>query len=406
MIASTMRPATTYFLSILACAIFTYRLRELLPHYKGTRPRDCSSFFLSPEERLFDMTFVRRFFCLFLIGSCSIAAAAGVVPSLVGSANVMSTGTYPRANFLSDGSLIGAATVTVGGNHVITIYKSTDQGTAWAQIGTADTGSNANYDIDNPYVLQLPSGRVLVAFRNHDRNGSNDYSYFRITVCYSDDKGVSWLYLSTAAQNAGPAGHGLWEPFMRNAQDGSLQLYYSHENSLSDQDNLMVTSHDGGVTWSSPITVSGGDLSAARDGMVGVAAVSGSNLIAVFESEQNGYFTINSVTSSNDGQTWGNRQRVYTPVGTNRNAGAPQVVNVGGTLAVSFMTDEDASGGTWVDNPDAKVVTSGDGGKTWGNKLTWSGISSFWPGLLDLDGSNFLGLVDDGGAKAQHIKLS
>ena len=71
--------------------------------------------------------------------------------------------------------------------------------------GTVTAGaSNAN-DIDNPYVLQLPSGRVLCAFRNHSKDPSTGaYTYFRITLAYSDDKGKSWVYLSTAAQDPGP----------------------------------------------------------------------------------------------------------------------------------------------------------------------------------------------------------
>lgn len=49
----------------------------------------------------------------------------------------------------------------------------------------------------------------------------------------------------------------------------------------------------------------------------------------------------NDTRSPDDGNSWGNRRNIYTATGENNNAGAPQVINVGGTLVVSFMTDED-----------------------------------------------------------------
>ena len=313
---------------------------------------------------------------------------------------MMGSGTYPRANPLRDGSIIGAYTAFDGGDNIITLARSTNAGATWTQIGVADRGPTATTDKDNPFPIQLPSGRILVAFRNHDRN-NGQYTYFRITICASDDNGASWSYLSTAAQDPGPV-NGNWEPFMRIASDGSLQIYYSRENSGADQDSLMRTSTDGGATWSSATVISGIELSNARDGMLGVASINGANLIAVFETETGGgAFHVGSVTSSDDGKTWGNRRVVYSPSGSGTNAQAPQVINVGGTLVVSFMTDEDQPG-----TPSAKVVTSGDGGATWTNKLTFSGAVSHWPGLLTLDSSSFLGLADRGGAKAQKVALN
>jgi hypothetical protein len=167
----------------------------------------------------------------------------------------------------------------------------------------------------------------------------------------------------------------------------------------------MRVSHDGGATWTGPTTISGAELPAARDGMTGVATVSKSSLIAVFESEQNGLFTVNAISSADDGKTWGGRRRVYTPTGTSNNAGAPQVVNVGGRLVVSFMTDEDTSLHTWVTGADAKIITSTDG-VNWGNKLTVFGVQSNWPGMITLDSSNLLVLADHNGAKSQHVSLS
>ena len=198
---------------------------------------------------------------------------------------------------------------------------------------------------------------------------------------------------------------GIWEPFLRNAQDGSLQIYYSKENAADDQDTIENVSQDGGQTWGTAYTISGQNLT-SRDGMTGVATISGSNLIAVFESEQGGYFQVDSITSSDDGVSWGNRQTVYLPTGTDNNAGAPQVVNVGGTLCVSFMTDEDTQLHDWVNGAGAKLITSGDQGQSWGNKIEVFSPQADWPGMVTLDDSSFLYMADKNGAKSQEVVLS
>ncbi|KAI9878377.1 MAG: hypothetical protein M1830_001082 [Pleopsidium flavum] len=330
-------------------------------------------------------------------------AGAGEAPVLSGSAVSMGAGTYPRATLLNDGSIIGAYTAFQGSENIITLVSSKDSGASWQPLGEAYRGIG---DIDNPYPLQLPSGRILVAYRNHLKNSTGGtYTLYRISVSYSDDNGATWQPLSTPASDPGPV-TGDWEPLLRNTEDGkTLQIYYSRENSAADQDSLMRTSTDGGATWSAPKTISGQDIT-SRDGMVGVTSIQGTNLIAVFESEQDGIFNVDSITSQDDGMTWGNRQRVYTPTGTNNNAGAPQIINVGGTLVVSFMTDEDTQQHHWIDGASAKLVTSTDGGRTWGNKVLVGPVQSNWPGLLDLDENRFLMMFDHGGAMVQELSFS
>ena len=351
-----------------------------------------------------------------LFASCLAAPAtrinarrSAVTPVLIDGEVVMGAGTYPRANFLKDGSILAAYTAFENGNNIIRTVKSTDNGASWQALGSVAQGpSNAN-DIDNPYVLQLPSGRVLCAFRNHSKDPSNGaYIFFRITVSVSDDNGATWNYLSQPASDSGPI-NGNWEPFLRNAEDGSLQLFYSRENAADDQDSLERFSTDGGATWTAANTISGADIT-ARDGMTGVTTINGNRLICVFESETTGQFSIHSITSDDDGQTWGNRQTVYTPTNPNTSAGAPQVVNVGGTLAVSFITNEDSGltspSPAYTDNVAVKLVTSGDGGATWGNKITVGPVESVWSGELDLDQNSFLVVFDHGGAKAQKVTLN
>ncbi|KAI4125769.1 MAG: hypothetical protein LQ338_004086 [Usnochroma carphineum] len=343
----------------------------------------------------------------------NIISRGAIKPVLTGSPVAFGSGTYPRATRLHDNTILGVYTAFQNGNNVLLTVTSTDNGSSWGPLGEITRGpSNAN-DIDNPFVLQLPapSKRIICAFRNHSKNPSTRaYTYFRITITYSDDGGKSWVFLSEPTANAGPV-QGSWEPFLRNAVDGSLQLYYSHENSAQDQDTLQRISHDGGATWSAATCVSGAGIT-SRDGMTSVAALSSpTSLILVYETETTGLFFLGAVFSADDGKTWGGRTTIYTPSSPNTSAGAPQVVNVGGTLVVSFMTNEDqqlsAPSNSYTDHTSVKVITSGDLGKTFGNKVTVGAPQSVWPGLMDLGaGGKFLYLLDKAGAKAQLITLS
>ncbi|PVH79476.1 glycoside hydrolase family 93 protein [Cadophora sp. DSE1049] len=358
---------------------------------------------------------------LLAVLSHSLVAAQKSTPSLSG-APIDLTGNnvgsaYPRANYLSNGNILAAYTAFPPGtnNQVLTLVTSSDNGLTWSRTGTAASKSIAAGTLDNPYPFQLPSGRILLAFRNHDIDSAGKFVYYRITLSYSDDLGANWKYLSDAMiVDASPDfENGIWEPLMRLGVDGTLQMYYSHERAAEDQDNVYLTSADGGATWSkTEIPVSGSNHN-GRDGMVGVAGIregNGTNLIAVFETNTNaGPFSIYAVSSSNGGATWTNRRLVYTASTTGRHAGAPQVVNVGGTLVVSFMTDEDvaASSWNWPIVAASKMLVSVDGGLTWKNKLQVFAPNSQWPSLLALrDEDAFLYLTSQGNVKAQKVTLS
>ncbi|KAL8943941.1 MAG: hypothetical protein Q9216_000753 [Gyalolechia sp. 2 TL-2023] len=343
---------------------------------------------------------------------------APVRPILTGSPVIFGAGTYPRATRLRDGSILGVYTAFQSGNNILQTVTSINNGASWTPLGEITRGpSNAN-DIDNAYLIQLPSPskRILCAFRNHSKNPSTGaYTFFRITITYSDDGGRSWRFLSEPVGNPGPV-QGNWEPYFRiAAADASLQLYYSHENNARDQDTLQRISRDGGATWGPVATVSGAGIT-SRDGMTSIAALNPSNprsLILVYETETTGTFSLGAVFSADDGKTWSGRRTIYNPSSPNTSAGAPQVINSGGgTLVVSFVTNEDevlsTPSSSYTDRTAVKVVTSGDGGRTWGNKVTVGTQQSSWPGLLDLGGGKgqFLYLFDKGGAKSQLISLS
>jgi photosystem II stability/assembly factor-like uncharacterized protein len=323
-----------------------------------------------------------------------LSLAHAQAPSPVGAAVVFGAGgTYPRAERLADGSLLGIFTHFDNGNATLTTVKSTDNGASWTPIGLVDTAPTATRDLDNGYVHQLPNGNIVAGFRNHDKDGNGAYLHYRITICGSEDGGVTWKYLSQAAED-GAGVNGNWEPFFETALDGSLQVYYSRENAGNDQDSLLRRSTDGGVTWTSAQTISGADVT-ARDGMLGVARIAENSptKLAIFESGAPG-FTVHTVRSEDDGVSWGDRSLVYATADTSKNAGAPQIIRVGSKLVASFGTNED--GGVWPTGA-LVVMVSSDGGKSWADKTTVHATPALWSGLLALDDNSFLALYESGG---------
>ncbi|KAJ8114100.1 hypothetical protein OPT61_g3934 [Boeremia exigua] len=322
------------------------------------------------------------------------SAAVAVSPSKVGDAVVFGRGgTYPRATKLANGSIVGAYTSIQGDNTTILTVRSTDNGVSWQLLGSVDTGPKATKDVDNPYVHELPDGKLLCTFRNHDRASPSTYSFYRITICVSEDGGATWKYLSTPASDpAGPTGN--WEPFLQQALDGTLQLYYSRENNPTDQDSLLRRSGDGGKTWTSAQIISGTGLN-TRDGMLGVArtSVGSRSKVAVFETGNPGLgtpFGVWSVRSEDDGASWSSKRTVvYQPSG--HNAGAPQIIRVGDKLVASFGTDED--GGIWPGGA-IKLMVSSDQGASWADKTIVHEASAYWAGLLALDEKQFLVLYE------------
>lgn len=134
-------------------------------------------------------------------------------------------------------------------------YKSTDGAASWQRLGDVDSRDNRTGELHNatPLVLpvgfsgttnnttrdapaegeeqQQPQGRILYAYRNHDKSLDNpfdvpdNYTFYRLTVSASDDGGQSWSFLSkieTLDANRGSAFlNGIWEPFLRIKSDGT-----------------------------------------------------------------------------------------------------------------------------------------------------------------------------------------
>ncbi|KAA8641950.1 hypothetical protein EYZ11_010231 [Aspergillus tanneri] len=353
---------------------------------------------------------------LFIALILPLAAAApspAVKPGvkLDGNPSVMGKGSYPRATYIKDKSLLGCFRALHDDKVSIETVRSTDKGKTWIPVGTVITEVEKTHGLNNCYLHQLPkSDRILMAFRNHERDPKTEkYTKYIMSVYYSDDRGKKWEPLSTVATTA-TRGLGVWEPLMMDDLNGDLMLFFSRETRKDgkDQNSILVRSTDGGKTWGREETISGGDIQ-KRDGMLGVTrlAPNSKKMIAVFESltPNTG---ITSITSSDDGKSWSrDRRTVYKGTNGPPSESAPQVVRVGKTLVASFSTWEDDRKAGKSKPPNVKIVTSTDGGATWGQK-TLVHKNCHWAGEVAIDDKSLLVLCDynNGAAIAQRVSIS
>lgn len=346
-------------------------------------------------------------------GSTFASPARGIEVIEGADASLLSSqggGTYPRITHLADGGLLATFTRSkiVDGRREkrIIVSRSDDAGTNWEEIGEIARGFN---DIDNVFPLQLkstaPGGvapRLLVAFRNHSYDEAGRLTIMRITVCRSDDNGKSWTFHSEVdLSNPKQAS---WEPFLLDAPDGSLHIYYARERG-GPQDIVMKRSLDGGRSWGPLTVVASKDR--ARDGMPAVVPFrepSGrEGLFAIYESGLDGQFTVQGSRSYDGGRSWQQREMVYA-ARKPFNAGAPQVVRLStGVLVASFMTDEGQPQQNWPKHAATKAVFAnvGNGSLAWTGKYTLASAESFWPGLLAGEDGSFYATFDQKGARVK-----
>ncbi|QKX55087.1 uncharacterized protein TRUGW13939_02179 [Talaromyces rugulosus] len=321
-------------------------------------------------------------------------------------------GTYTRLARLNDGTIL-AAFAWYGPDrlHGLKVSKSTDNGQTFMDISEIFRGKA---EIDNPFLLEIAPNHVLAAFRNHDFAHPQGFTVFRMTVYESKDGGYTWTHLSHAVVKQPPLG--IWEPFMRIAGGGVLQMTYSHEFAPDDQRSMMVISHDHGRTWSEPRCIEGVAENRFRDGMTGIVPTFDMQenlrvLVMVFETTRfRPNYNLECVISYDDGYTWHHRQPIYNPP-KGRNAGAPQIVVFGdGSMAVVFMTNDYAEKSkTGRQNAFIKVVY---GGPPRGGKIDWSSPAmvseppGFWPGIMALDSQRALAAYEHGGPRVRSITWS
>lgn len=287
----------------------------------------------------------------------------GVRPGNFGSSYArllkLSNGTWLATTMIYDN--VGYKYSSTGGMR-LQVFRSADNGRSWSLASTiADPGR----DLDNPQMVQMPNGDVLLAARSIRWKES-----YRLYTYRSTNMGSGFQWISTIDASEGPAGtmsgKGVYEPHMQLLANGNLAVFYANEKHVTQNPSYsqivsQKISTNGGVTWGSEIYVvwTPGN-SAARPGMPVIARMANGIYRLVYEvcgTQSCNVFT----KTSTDGQTWASGIGTQIP---NQQV-APYIISLtDGRLVVTsnknVLSFSDNYGATWYTNN-----TTAFGNSTW-----------------------------------------
>jgi hypothetical protein len=227
-------------------------------------------------------------------------------------------GTWMRLLHLRNGSWLAATSIAGSGpNTYISLRWSNDNLRSWsvATILPKEIGR----DLDNPVLVQLPDGKVLLGMRSIGGSSSR-----RIEVWTSADGSVSSPFVRNSALvddvenpdatscpfNTAASKHplcGVWEPYFVVLPKGDVAVFYSDESQQKNKYNQVIVervSTDDGSTWGSKTNVVSKADSTSRPGMPYVTLMKNGQFMLSYEvcDEKNrcpgGYKT------SRDGVIW------------------------------------------------------------------------------------------------------
>ena len=255
---------------------------------------------------------------------------------------------------LRDGVWLAASAHPVGLHRSdIGIYKSVNNARTWTKIANINDGDRL---LDNPHLLKVPNGDVILAARNWVKLIS-----YRISVWRSSDNGVHWTGAVKVAGNENPQGNqylNMSEPWVFMLRDGRVSIMYSDATEAAIGFRQRITqkvSPDGGRTWPGPKTFPAAlQDNRSRPGMPVVVRMTNGQYLLVFEAGGTDNFYLHYKRSS-DGLTW--TSDLGTRISTNQQCGPAAVALADGrvvvtscTRAVSYSTD---FGNTWKSNDPA-----------------------------------------------------
>jgi hypothetical protein len=136
------------------------------------------------------------------------------------------------------------------------IYRSTDQGVTWhlfSEIRDTVNGWGLRYQ---PHLYELPEaiggllrGTILAAGNSIPK----DMSKTKIDLYKSEDRGLTWEYLSTVVVGGEAAIYKdpVWEPFLITDSKGNLICYYSDERKKPEGYNQLLAHRvsRNGIDW-------------------------------------------------------------------------------------------------------------------------------------------------------------
>lgn len=277
---------------------------------------------------------------LLVLQTVLAASPASASPGTVVSAPTTSTmnNDYPRiirlnasADVNQRGNLLVMYSINDTGVRTHSVVKrSTDGGQTWTQISTlySPTPGWGIY-FGSMYELPVASGGLaagtIIAAGNAWDNVN--WGFQEVQTFISTDYGVTWTPRGNCATKSGSpsaVATGLWEPEIILNADGKLACHFSDERLRSSgyyQKLVMVTSTDGGATWSGAVdTVAVGD-SSSRPGMPVVRKLGNGTYAMAYELCRDSVGNADQtcrvyLKTSADGAAWGAASSLGTLVQT------------------------------------------------------------------------------------------
>jgi hypothetical protein len=266
--------------------------------------------------------------------------------------------------------------VAISGSNVVAVWQqgnvssyrmysnhSTDAGATWGSDQLIE--DNAGHDGWYPQVAISGSNVVAVWYQD---DGS-DYSIYSN---HSTDGGATWGSDQLIEDNAGYDGY---DPQVAISGSNAVAVWY-HDGS-SDR---IYSSHssDGGATWGPDQLI---EDNAGYNGLDPQVAISGSNVVAVWNQYDGSLYRIYSNHSTDGGATWGSDQLIEDNAG---HYGASPQVAISGSNAVAVWYQDDGSHTRIYSNH------SSDSGATWGSDQLVEDNAGYygWFPQVAISGSN------------------
>jgi len=139
----------------------------------------------------------------------------------------------------------------------VAFYTSKDGGYNWDEIHVFKKPEWLGPDggLCEPYVIELPNGRLFGTFRVENGNCHRDYATFSIATSYSDDGGKTWSEIKHLGVKGAP-------PHLCLHSSGALIMAFGRRSEPFGE--FAWISYDGGETWAEEyaidINTDNGDL--------------------------------------------------------------------------------------------------------------------------------------------------